>query len=185
MADHLNHPYRRLMAEQPSGQTQPANPLAVQSPVAATEYVRPTQVARPRNNVLINLAWLPVAAVVGIRALADPRLSTAWIAAAVSMAAVWLATDAIGTRMLNRFVIAHDRIDVRFHDALRLIELEVTADSGVEMDFRIEGSRLRRQHVIDLCWPSDEPCHTIRIDTFSRSDQAKIVRRLTELTTRR
>lgn len=169
--------------------TEQANLQQAQQPMmgaaasAAGQYVRPTHVARARNHCLVNALWLLVAVPVGVRALAEPALSTAWIAVVVALAAVWLAVDAVGARVVDRVVLSHDHVGVRVHTARGIDEFEIVADARIEIEHST--SRHRRHRCIELQWPHDGPHHTIRLDVFGKHDQAKILRRISELTTRR
>jgi hypothetical protein len=161
----------------------PPQPMVVPpTTVPVQEFVRPTQVARARNHTLLGLVWLPVAAIVVARAVADPALSTAWIALVVALSAGWVAVDAVGSRFVDRVVVAHDRVHARVHGTLEISDFEVVAGAGVTMECTSFGSRLRRHRYINLWWPGEDECRTIRLDVFAKNDQAKIVRRLTELT---
>jgi hypothetical protein len=164
-------------------QSQPSPIVAPQAVAATGEFVRPTHVARARNRCLANLLWLPVAGVVGGRALTHPAISTAWIAIVVALSAVWMTIDAIGARVVDRVVLVHGRVSVRAHTALGVEEFEITDDDKVEMEYT--SSRRRRHRYIELWWPHDGPRHTIRLDVYSKHDQAKILRRVRELTSQR
>ena len=162
---------------------QAQQPMLTTAAPSARPYVRPTHVARARNRCLVNALWLLVAVPVGVRALAQPALSTAWIAIVVALAAVWLAVDAVGARVVDRVVLSHERVSVRVHTARGVDEFEIVADAGIEIEHST--SRHRRHSYIELQWPHDGPQHTIRLDVFGKHDQAKILRRISELTTRR
>jgi hypothetical protein len=79
-------------------------------------------------------------------------------------------------------VVAHDRVHARVHGTFEISDFEVVAGAGVTMECTSLGSRLRRHRYINLWWPGEDECRTIRLDVFAKNDQAKIVRRLTELT---
>jgi hypothetical protein len=129
--------------------------------------------------------WLPVAGLVAVRALAEPALSTAWIAIVVALGSLWLAVDAVASRVIDRIVVGHDRVHVRIHIGFEVAEFEITDSVRIEMERRSFRSRVRRHQYIDVWWPGEEQCRTIRLDVFAKPDQAKILRRISELTTRR
>ena len=175
------------MFEPPQPQRRASTPTTVAVPAAAPahEFVRPTQIAKARNHALVPLMWLPVAGFVAVRALAEPALSTAWIAIVVALGSLWLAVDAVAARAVDRIVVGHDRVHVRIHTGLEVVEFDITASDRIEMEHRSFRSKLRRHQYIDLWWPGDEQCRTIRLGVFAKPDQAKILRRISELTTRR
>jgi hypothetical protein len=188
MASGFTRPYvQQIMFEPPQPQRRANTPSTVAVPPAAPahEFVRPTQIARARNHALLPLMWLPAAGFVAVRALAEPALSTAWIAIVVALGSLWLAVDAVASRAVDRIVVGHDRVHVRIHTGLEVAEFEITASVRIEMEHRSFRSKLRRQQYIDLWWPGDQHCRTIRLDVFAKPDQAKILRRISELTTRR